>query len=130
MGTIIPIAGTVQWISGIILAVITRRRTRRFGREGRWPGAIATLAILIYALAALELALVYLGAESLIARWAPPNFTTARWQVMALLVASASAWLLLGVAAIWTAGLAVGERRRVAAAELKRRTERVRRPST
>ncbi|HJU91077.1 MAG TPA: hypothetical protein VJ672_16950 [Gemmatimonadaceae bacterium] len=124
MGSILPIAGVIQWVSGLILAIVTARQARHYGREGRMPRLLARLSLVIFALSAVELLWSVTGVEELLGRWAPVGFTTAPWQLRTLLLMSLTAWVLLGIAAAWNGTLSVAQRRRTATAELRRRTER------
>ncbi|HJR43189.1 MAG TPA: hypothetical protein VJ812_13945 [Gemmatimonadaceae bacterium] len=124
MGAILPIAGVIQWVSGIILAFVTARQSRQFGRKGRMPRLLAQLSLVIFALAAVELLWSVTRVSDMMERWLPTGFTTAPWQLRTLLLMSLTAWVLLGIAAAWNGSLSVAQRRRTATAELRRRTER------
>ena len=122
LGTLLPILGGVQWISGLVLAVAALRRARAYGRRGGTLARLAArLAILLFIVAALDLVLRASGASVHIASYLPRDFDRDTWHVRALLMVCAAAWLLLLVAAAVNASLGVGERRRSAAEELRRR---------
>lgn len=122
LGTLLPILGGVQWISGLVLAVAALRRARTYGGNGGTLARIAArLAIFLFIVAALDLLLHASGAGVHIATYLPQDFDRDTWHVRALLIVCAAAWLLLLVAASVNASLGVGERRRSAAEELRRR---------
>ena len=77
---------------------------------------------------AIELIFVLAGARFGPNRWLPPDFTAGHWQLVTLLLFSAIAWLAVLIAAIWNGILGVNSRRRIAAAELRRRTDRALHP--
>jgi hypothetical protein len=124
LGSILPIAGAVQWVSGLILAVVTALRAKQFGRDGRVPLLLARISIVIFALSLVELLWTVTRAREIIGPVMPNNFTSAPWQLRTLLLMSLAAWVLLAIAAAWNGTLAIAQRRRVAAAELQRRTDR------
>jgi hypothetical protein len=122
LGTLLPILGGVQWISGLVLAVAALGRARAYGSGGGTVARVAArLAILLFIVAALDLLLRTSGASVYIANYLPEDFDRETWHVRALLIVCAAAWLLLLVAASVNASLGVGERRRSAAEELRRR---------
>ncbi|MGQ0715562.1 MAG: hypothetical protein ACT4PJ_17830 [Gemmatimonadaceae bacterium] len=122
LGTLLPILGGVQWISGLVLAVAALRRSRAYaGNGGRMARIAARLAIFLFILAALDLVLSASGAAVYVASYLPRDFDRETWHVRALLIVCGAGWLLLLVAASVNASLGVGERRRSAAEELRRR---------
>ena len=122
LGTLLPILGGVQWISGLVLAVAALRRGRAYGAGGGTVARVAArLAILLFIVAALDLVLRASGASVHIANYLPQDFDRETWHVRALLMLCGAAWLLLLVAGSVNASLGVGERRRSAAEELRRR---------
>jgi hypothetical protein len=123
VGAILPIAGVIQWVSGLILAIVIARQSRQFGRQGRMPRLLARLSLVTFALAAVELLWSVTRVSEMMTRWLP-SFTSAPWQLRTLLLMSLTAWVLLGIAAAWNGSLSVAQRRRTATAELRRRTER------
>ena len=124
MGPLIVVASAVQWVSGFVLAYVIMARASYHGPAGRGPRVLAELAIGLLLAGAIELAFVLAGARVAPKRWLPPDFTAGHWQLVTLLLLSAAAWLAILVAAIWNGILGVNSRRRIAAAELRRRTER------
>jgi hypothetical protein len=124
MGPLIVIASLVQWVSGIVLAYVILARASQHGRAGRGPRALAGLAIVLFLVGAIELAFVLAGAHPTQHRWLPPDFTAGHWQLITLLLFSAAAWVTILIAALWNGILGVNSRRRIAAAELRRRTDR------
>jgi hypothetical protein len=122
LGTLLPILGGVQWISGLVLAVAALRRARAYGRGGGTVARVAArFAIVLFIIAALDLLLRASGASVHIATYLPRDFDRETWHVRALLIVCGAAWLLLLIAASVNASLGVGERRRSAAEELRRR---------
>ena len=122
LGTLLPILGGVQWISGLVLAVAALRRARAYGSGGGTVARVAAgLAILLFIVAALDLVLRASGASVHIANYLPQDFDRETWHVRTLLIVCAAAWLLLLIAASVNASLGVGERRRSAAEEMRRR---------
>lgn len=124
MGSIIPIAGVVQWVSGIAVGLIALQRGWRYGQDGRGPRVLARAALAILMLAALEVIVALTDLRTIVAPWVSPDFASERWQLRLLLAMSVVAWLCLALAGSWNGVLGVRLRRRVAASELKRRTER------
>jgi hypothetical protein len=122
LGTLLPILGGIQWISGLVLSVAALRRARAYDRHGGLLARVtARLAIALFIIAALDLILRASGAGIYLANWLPPDFNRDTWHLRALLILCAAAWLMLLVAASVNASLGVGERRRTAAEELRRR---------
>lgn len=124
MGSILPIAGVIQWACGLVLAVVIARQSRQFGRAGRTPRLLARLSLIIFILAAVELLVTVTGASELWRSWLPSGFQSGPWQLRTLLLMSLTAWTLLALAALWNGTLGAADRRRTATAELRRRTER------
>jgi hypothetical protein len=121
-GTLLPILGGIQWISGLVLAIATLRRARAYERRGGFLArATARLAIALFIVAALDLVLRATGASIYLANWLPPDFNRDIWHLRTLLIICGAAWLMLLIAASVNASLGVGERRRSAAEELRRR---------
>ncbi len=122
LGTLLPILGGVQWISGLVLAVAALRRARAYGGGGGTAARLAArLAIFLFIVAALDLVLGASGASVHVATYLPRDFNRETWHVRTLLVICGAAWLLLLIAGSVNASLGVGERRRSAAEELRRR---------
>jgi hypothetical protein len=122
LGTLLPVLGGIQWISGLVLAIAAVRRARSYeGRGGFLARVSARLAIALFSTAALDLVLRASGASIYLANWLPPDFNRDTWHLRALLILCAGAWLMLLIAASVNASLGVGERRRSAAEELRRR---------
>ncbi|HEY7408323.1 MAG TPA: hypothetical protein VH638_08665 [Gemmatimonadaceae bacterium] len=122
LGTLLPILGGIQWISGLVLAVAALRRARSYDRPGGLLARTsARLAIVLFVVAALDLLLRASGLSARVAPWLPVDFNRDTWHLRALLIICAAAWLMLLVAASVNASLGVGERRRSAAEELRRR---------
>ena len=107
-----------------MLAYIIMARASYHGRAGRGPRMLAGLAIVLLVLGAGELAMIAAGVRVTPNRWLPPDFAAAHWQLITLLLFSAGAWIAVLIAASWNGILGVNHRRRLAAAELRRRTER------
>ena len=122
LGTLLPILGGIQWISGLVLAVAALRRARAFeGRGGLLARVSARIAIALFITAALDLTLRASGASIYIANWLPRDFNRDTWHLRALLIICGAGWLMLLIAGSVNASLGVGERRRSAAEELRRR---------
>lgn len=125
MDRVIPILAAAQWIAGSLLAIVAVRRSRRYGVAGAPPRALALTALVILMVAAIVLLLASTRASVLVASLFPPDFTTPAWRLSKFIEASVLAWAVLAVAGFWNATMGVALRRRVASAELRRRTERV-----
>lgn len=122
LGALLPILGGIQWISGLVLAIAALRRARAYeGRGGFLARVTARLSIVLFIVAALDLVLRTSGASVYIANWLPPDFNRDTWHLRTLLIVCGGAWLTLLIAASVNASLGVGERRRSAAEELRRR---------
>ena len=122
LGTLLPILGGIQWIAGLVLSVAAHRSARAYeGRGGLIARVSARLAIALFIVAALDLVLRASGASIYIANWLPPDFNRDTWHLRALLMVCGAAWLMLLIAGSVNASLGVGERRRSAAEELRRR---------
>jgi hypothetical protein len=122
MGTLLPILGGIQWISGLVLAIAALRRARAYDRPGGFLARVtARFAILLFIIAALDLVLRASGAGIYLANWLPPDFDRDIWHLRTLLIICAAGWLMLLIAGSVNASLGVGERRRSAAEELRRR---------
>jgi hypothetical protein len=122
LGTLLPILGGIQWISGLVLSVAALRRARAFdGRGGFLARVSARIAIVLFIIAALDLILRASGAGVYLANWLPPDFNRDTWHLRALLIICGAGWLMLLIAGSVNASLGVGERRRSAAEELRRR---------
>jgi hypothetical protein len=130
LGTLLPILGGIQWISGLVLAVAALRRARAYERPGGFLARVtARFAILLFILAALDLLLRTSGASVYLANWLPSDFDRDIWHLRMLLIICAAGWLMLLIAGSVNASLGVGERRRSAAEELRRRMGARRTPS-
>jgi hypothetical protein len=122
LGTLLPVLGGIQWISGLVLAIAALRRARAYERPGGLLARVtARIAIALFVVAALDLVLRATGASIYLANWLPPDFNRDTWHLRTLLIICAAAWLMLLVAGSVNASLGVGERRRSAAEELRRR---------
>lgn len=122
LGTLLPILGGIQWISGLVLSVAALRSARVYDRRAGLLARIsARLAITLFIIAALDLILRATGADIYLEKWVPPDFDLDTWHLRALLIICGAAWLMLLIAASVNASLGVGERRRSAAEELRRR---------
>lgn len=122
LGTLLPILGGIQWIAGLVLSVAALRNARAYeGRGGLIARVSARLAIALFIVAALDLVLRASGASIYIANWLPPDFNRDTWHLRALLIVCGAAWLMLLIAGSVNASLGVGERRRTAAEEIRRR---------
>ena len=122
LGTLLPILGGIQWISGLVLSVAALRRARAFDRGGALVARVsARFAIALFIIAALDLILRASGAGVYIEKWLPLDFNRDTWHLRALLILCGAAWLMLLIAGSVNASLGVGERRRSAAEELRRR---------
>ena len=124
MGPLVVVASVVQWVSGMVLAYVILARASHHGLAGRVPRVLARLAIVLLLIGAIEVAFVLAGARTASSRWLPPDFTAAHWQLVTFLLFSAAAWVAILVAAVWNGILGINSRRRIAAAELRRRTDR------
>ena len=123
LGWVLPAAGAVQWISGLILALAVLRRGRRYGASALVPRMLARVAVFLLVIALLDLVVALALSRPFLERYALAHVGTARWQIRTLLFLSTAAWLCILVGASWNGILGVGQRRRVAAAELKRRAD-------
>jgi hypothetical protein len=122
LGTLLPILGGVQWISGLVLAFAALNRARTWDGGGGLVARIAArIAIGLFVLAAVDLLLRATSASDYIENYLPRDFDNETWHVRALLIMCAAGWLMLLVAGTVNATLGVGERRRSAAEELRRR---------
>jgi hypothetical protein len=122
LGTLLPILGGIQWISGLVLAVAALRRAHAYERRGGvLARTTARLAIVLFIVAALDVVLRASGASIHLANWLPADFNRDTWHLRALLMICGAAWLMLLIAASVNASLGVGERRRSAAEEIRRR---------
>jgi hypothetical protein len=122
LGTLLPVLGGIQWISGLVLAIAALRRARAYERRGGFLARVtARVAIALFIVAALDLVLRASGASISLANWLPPDFNRDTWHLRTLLIICAAGWLMLLVAGSVNASLGVGERRRSAAEELRRR---------
>ena len=122
LGTLLPILGGIQWISGLVLAIAALRRARAYERRGGFLARVtARLAIALFIVAALDLVLRATGASIYLANWLPRDYNRDIWHLRTLLIICGAAWLMLLIAASVNASLGVGERRRSAAEELRRR---------
>lgn len=122
LGALLPILGGVQWISGLILASAALNRARTWdGGGGLVARVAARIAIALFILAALDLLVRATGIFAYLDDYLPPDFGNETWHVRALLILCAAGWLMLLIAGAVNATLGVGERRRTAAEELRRR---------
>jgi hypothetical protein len=122
LGTLLPILGGIQWISGLVLAIAALRRARAYDRPGGFLARVtARFAILLFIVAAFDLVLRASGASIYVANWLPSDFDRDIWHLRTLLIICAAGWLMLLIAGSVNASLGVGERRRSAAEELRRR---------
>jgi len=126
LGWVIPTAGALQWVSGIVLALAALRRGWRYAGAGVAPRTLARLAVFLFAVAALELIVALVTPRDLIRRLGFEAYATQPWQLRTVLLLCIAGWLLLLLAASWNGILGVNMRRRTAAEELKRRSERAR----
>ena len=93
LGTLLPILGGVQWISGLVLSVAALRRARAFdGRGGFLARVSARVAIALFIVAALDLTLRASGASVYLASWLPSDFNRDTWHLRALLILCGGAW--------------------------------------
>jgi hypothetical protein len=122
--SLISILGAIQWVAGVALALLAIDRARRYGYSGLLPRSLALVAIAVFAVALLVLLLAATPVSRFVASLFPPEFTTPQWRHRTLFQSSLIGWLFLVAAALWNTVLGVGLRRRVAAAELRRRTDR------
>jgi hypothetical protein len=125
MERLIPILAAAQWIVGVLLALVAVGRSRRHGRAGVAPRMLARLSIVVFILAAVVVLLASTTASRFVAGWLPTELASARWRLGAIIQPSLIAWALLALSGLWNWILGVSLRRRTAATELRRRTERV-----
>ena len=122
LGTLLPILGGIQWISGLVLSVAALRVARVYDRRAGLVARVsARLAIALFIVAALDLIFRASGAGIHLANWLPRDFNRDTWHLRTLLILCGAAWLMLLIAGSVNASLGVGERRRSAAEELRRR---------
>jgi cytochrome c oxidase assembly factor CtaG len=124
MTSLIQIVGAIQWVAGIALALLAIDRARRYGYSGLPPRALALAAIAIFVLALIVLLLAATPVSPLVAPLFPSDFTTPQWRHRTLFQSSLAGWVLLVASAVWNTVLGIQLRRRTAAAELRRRTDR------
>lgn len=122
MRSLIPVLGAVQWVAGIAFSLILVRRSRRYPPLGAVPRFFARVAFWLFLLGALLLVLSATPAAHLNERLNPLGLPPV--DVTTVTRAYVISWGLLAVAGAWTFVLGVSNRRRTAAAELKRRTDR------
>jgi hypothetical protein len=122
--SLISIVGAIQWVAGVALALLAIDRARRYGNSGLPPRALALMSIAVFAVALLTLLLAATPVSRLVAPLFPSEFTTPEWRRRTLFESSLVAWLLLVASAFWNMVLGIRLRRRIAAAELQRRTDR------
>jgi hypothetical protein len=82
------------------------------------------MSIAVFAVALLTLLLAATPVSRLVAPLFPSEFTTPDWRRRTLFETSVVAWLFLIASAFWNTVLGIRLRRRIAAAELRRRTDR------
>jgi hypothetical protein len=122
--SLISILGAIQWVAGMALALLAIDRARHYGHAGLPPRALALVSIAVFVAALLTLLLVATPVSRLVAPLFPSEFTTPQWRRLALFESSLVAWVFLVASAFWNTVLGIRLRRRVAAAELQRRTDR------
>lgn len=97
----IPIAGAIQWLCGLLVALAILRAAPAeepvSSRVYQGRRMLAGLAALLFVLAALELALARLGLPLV-----PLELRTPRWQLLLILAMSTAGWLALAVAGAWS----------------------------
>ena len=121
LGPIVSIAGAVQWFCGLILAFfMLNQAASRGGSSG--PRVFIVLGMGLFVLAGLDLALALAGAPPVLGRWLPVDFASERSQFLLILFVCGAAWLSLFLAAVWTGVVDIRGRRRLAAADIERRT--------
>ena len=122
MRSLIPVLGAVQWVAGIALSLILVRRSRRYPPLGAVPRFFARVACWLFVLGAVLLVLSATPAAHLSERLAQIGFPPV--DVTTVTRSYSIAWGLVAFAGAWNFVLGVSNRRRTAAAELKRRTDR------
>jgi hypothetical protein len=122
--SLVPVIGAIQWVVGVALALLAIDRARRYGHSGLPPRALALVAIAVFVVALIVLLLAATPVSRLVAPLFPSEFTTPQWRRQSLFQSSLVGWLLLIASALWNTVLGIRLRRRVAAAELRRRTDR------
>lgn len=86
------------------------------------PRVFIVVGIGLFVLAGLDLALALAGAPPVLGRWLPVDFASERSQFLLILFVCGAAWLSLFLAAVWIGAVGIRGRRRLAAADIERRT--------
>jgi len=121
---LVPYLAVLQWIGGIILASGAADRAHDFRHQGAWPRAMARMALALFVLAAVLMALTAPFLSRLVGRLVPAFTDPVPWRLSAFLTLCQAGWILLLVSMGWTGLLALVSRKRAARAEFERRRER------
>lgn len=121
---LVPYLAVLQWIGGIILASSSIDRAHDFRRQGAWPRAMARVAILLFAVAAVIMALTAPYLTRVVGRLVPAFDDPAPWRLSVFLTLCQAGWILVLFSMGWTGLLGLVSRKRAARAELERRRER------
>lgn len=121
---LVPYLAALQWIGGIILASSCVDRARDFRQQGAWPRAMARVAVLLFAIAAVIMALTAPFLARFVGRVVPAFDDPAPWRLSVFLTLCQAGWILVLLSMGWTGVLGLVSRKRAARAELERRRER------
>lgn len=120
----VPYLAVLQWIGGVILASNAADRAHDFRQQGAWPRALARVAVALFVLAAVLMALAAPFLARFVGRLVPAFTDPAPWRLSAFLTLCQAGWILVLFSMGWTGLLALVSRKRAARAELERRRER------
>jgi len=120
----VPYLAVLQWIGGVILASNAADRAHDFRQQGAWPRAMARVAVALFVLAAVLMALAAPFLARFVGRLVPAFTDPAPWRLSAFLTLCQAGWILVLFSMGWTGLLALVSRKRAARAELERRRER------
>lgn len=121
---LVPYLAALQWIGGIILASSAADRAHDFRRRGAWPRAMARVACVLFAIAAIIIALTAPLLGRVVGRLVPAFDDPSPWRLSVFLTLCQAGWILVLISMGWTGLLGLVSRKRAARAELERRRER------
>ncbi|HEX5180500.1 MAG TPA: hypothetical protein VFW04_14280 [Gemmatimonadaceae bacterium] len=124
MNRLVPYLAALQWIGGLVLALSASGRAREFRQQGTWPRAMAKIALGLFVIAAVIVALSAPALAPIVARVVPAFDNPSPWRLAVFLTACQAGWILVLVSMGWTGLLGIVSRKRHARAELDRRRER------
>ncbi len=121
---LVPYLAALQWIGGIVLASSCVDRAHDFRQQGAWPRAMARVAFLLFAIAAVIMALTAPFLARIDGRVVPAIDDPAPWRLSVFLTLCQAGWILVLFSMGWTGLLGLVSRKRAARAELERRRAR------